>query len=303
MHKFAVFYMFSEATSSMALQRLRRLRAMNPDALFIPVVGMRQFLYFPGVVDEFMLGPTRQLRLIGPVSHLINSIFQSVPGVFRLAKEINGKVGTLTGNSKLTELKNRARRENIQTIHADYTPMIYFNGDAAIMNWFNTAGKTLNFEYLIFYEFDMYTTKPLQQIYKPYLESFDACFKDYEEATPSWHFYNYPPGCSSATRKWLRRRKLKTKLFRSLFGGCIISHSILKKLSDLNIDFSGEPYCFAEMRLPTVITNLGFKCGKLDFPNCRFRPIWQEKEIYENEDGGIFHPVKFLTSVEIEFSP
>ncbi len=285
----------------MALQRLRRLRAMNPDAIFIPVVGMRQFLYFPGIVDEFMLGPMRQIRLIGPSSHLINSIFQSIPGVYKLAKEINYKVGSFTGNSTLTELRKISKRENIQTIYADYTPMVYFNGDSAIMNWFNTVGKALDFDYLIFYEFDMYTTKSLAQIYKPYLKLFDACFKNYEKATPSWYFYHYPPGCSSATRNWLRQRKLKTNLFRSLFGGSLISHSILEKLSDLKIDFSGEPYCVAEMRFPTIITNLGFKIGKLDFPACRFRPIWQEKEIYKHEDAGIFHPVKSLTSVELKF--
>src|SRR5512135_3361698 len=115
--------MFSEATSSMALQRLRRLRAMNPDTMFIPVVGMRQFLYFPAIVDQVMLGPTRQLRLVGPVSHFINSTFQSVPGVFRLAKEINFRIGSLIGSSKLTELSNSARHERIQ-IYADFTPMV-----------------------------------------------------------------------------------------------------------------------------------------------------------------------------------
>ena len=298
--RFAVFYMFAEADSSLALQRLRRLRAINPDVVFIPVVGMRQFLYFPGIVDEFMLGSGRQLRLIGPVSHLINSIFQSVPGIFRLAKELNSRVGPFIGNSKLKELDNSKKRENLQTIYADFTPMVYFNGDAAIMNWYKTAGKKLTFDYLIFYEFDMYTTKSISEIYEPYTKLFDACFKDYGKATPSWHFYNFPPGCRLATRKWLRDRKLKTNLFRCLFGGCLISHPILEKLSELNIDFQGEPYCVPEMRFPTIITNIGFKCGKLDFPTFRFRPIWQEKEIYENEAFGIFHPVKSLTSVEKE---
>ncbi len=300
-HKFAVFYMFSEATSSMALQRLRRLRAMNPDTIFVPVVGMRQLLYFPGIVDEVMLGPTHRLHLIGPVSHFINSTFQSVPGAFRLAKEINLRVGSLTGSSKLAELSNNAKRESIQ-IYADFTPMVYFNGDAAIMNWYNTAGKLLTFDYLIFYEFDIYTTKSIAQIYESYANSYDACFKDYEKATPSWYFYSYPPGCRLATKQWLRKRKLKTDLFRSLFGGCLISHSILEKLSNLNIDFSGEPYSVPEMRFPTVITNLGFKCGKLDFPTYRFRPIWNEAEIYANEEAGIFHPVKSLTSVEKEYA-
>jgi hypothetical protein len=303
MPKFAVFYMFSEATSSMALQRLRRLRAINPDVTFIPVVGMKQSIYFPSVFDEFMISPTRKLRLIGPISHLVNSIFQSAPGVYRLAKEINYKFGYFKGQTKLAELSNMAKRDGIQTMYADFTPMVYFNGDSAIMNWYNTEGKLLTFDYLIFYEFDIYITKSLRQIYEPYANSFDACFNEYEKATSKWHFYNYPPGCRSATGKWLRRRKLKTNIFKCLFGGCLISRSILEKLSDLKIDFSGEPYCVAEMRFPTIIAALGFKCGKLNFSSYRYKPIWQEKEIYANEITGIFHPVKSLTSEEIPFRP
>jgi len=138
----------------------------------------------------------------------------------------------------------------------------------------------------------------LDTIYRAYAESYDACFNEYSRATQSWHFYNYPPGCNWATRRWLRQRKLPTTLYRCIFGGHLISRSALERLAELKINFAGEPYCFAEMRLPTVLTALGFKCGRLNFPFYRYRPVWSEEEIHRNKDAGIFHPVKTLTSAE-----
>ena len=116
---------------------------MNPDVLLIPVVGMRQLLYFPSFVDELTLGPGRKLRLIGPFSHLINSISQSAPGTYALGKKINYKVGSITRHSKLKEMGISAKSEGLQRIYPDFTPMVYYNGDAALMNWYNTEGKVL----------------------------------------------------------------------------------------------------------------------------------------------------------------
>lgn len=293
--------MFSESFSSIALQRLRRLRIMNPDVTFIPVVGVRQFLYLPMFVDGSMLGSTQALRLIGPVSHLINWTTLSAPGVFRLSHAINEKVGGFTSRSKLMELSNKVNQGGLQELQIDFTPMSLWNLDHAIMHWFRTSGKLLDFDYMIFYEPDIYTTKPLNALYKAYTESYDACFIDYGKATESWHFFNFPPGCNRRTRRWLQQRKLPATLYRSIFGGNIISRRALEKLKKLGIDFAGIPYCQAEMRLPTVLTAMGFRCGKLDFPFYRYRPMWSEEEIYSNEDVGIFHPVKILTSKEKEY--
>lgn len=192
MTKFAAFYMFSESFSSIALQRLRRLRIMNPDVTFIPVVGVRQFLYLPMFVDGSMLGSTQALRLIGPVSHLINWTTLSAPGVFRLSHAINEKVGGFTSRSKLMELSNKVNQGGLQELQIDFTPMSLWNLDHAIMHWFRTSGKLLDFDYMIFYEPDIYTTKPLNALYKAYTESYDACFIDYGKATESWHFFNFP---------------------------------------------------------------------------------------------------------------
>jgi len=110
----------------------------------------------------------------------------------------------------------------------------------------------------------------------------------------------FKPTQQRATRNWLRDRQLSTALHRCLFGGLLISRQALEKLQELEIDFSGAPYCTAEMRLPTVLTVIVFRCGKLNFPFLRYRPLWTEEEIRSNEDAGVFHPVKTLTSVEIE---
>ena len=301
MTKFAVFYLFSETTSSFALQRLKRLRVLNPDVTFVPVVGIRQLVYLPLIIDQFKPGTLQRRRLFGPITHLVNSFVLSMPGVFGFSHVLNKKIGAFTSRKKLTELRRKMNHEELQTFHADFTPMVLYNGDYSIMDWFSSSGKLLDFDYLIFYEADIYTTKPLSSIYKRYAESYDVCFNDYGLATQSWVFFNYPPGCNRSTRRWLEKRKLPTTLYRSLFGGMLISRFVLERLKDLKIDFSGTPYCVAEMRLPTVLTDLGFKCGRLNFPFYRYRPVWSEEEISSNEDEGIFHPVKTLISAETKY--
>ena len=298
MSKFAAFYMFSESGSTMALLRLRRLRAINSNVTFVPVVGVRQFLYLPMVVDNYMFGSTRQLHGIGAVSHLVNLTALSAPGVFRLSHAINKEIGTFVRHSQLIELRDRVQQEGLLNLHVVFTPLVIWNLDHAIMRWFKISGKHLDFDYLIFHEFDIYTTKPLDTIYGKYAKSYDACFVNYRKATQSWHFYNFPPGANRATKRWLKQRTLPTALYASLFAGNMVSRRALEKLEELKIDFSGDPPCQSEMRLPTILTAIGFKCGKLDFPFFRYRPVISEEEIYSNEGAGIFHPVKTLTSIE-----
>jgi len=300
MSKFAAFYMFFEADSAAALQRLRTLRTMNPDVTFIPAVGTRQFFYVPMIIDKYILGSVRMLPLAGQISHTLNWMALSGSGVFRLSETINKKVESFIGHDKLAGLSARLDHEGFQTLHVDFTPMALWNLDHAIMRWFNSSGKLLDFDYLIFYEFDIYTTKPLDEIYEKYTKSYDACFVGYGRVAQDWYFYHFPPGSSWSTRRWLKRRKLPTTLYRCIFGGNMICRRALEKLEKLGIDFSGTPYCQSEMRLPTVLTAIGFRCGKLDFPFFRYRPVWSVNEVFANEDAGIFHPVKTLIPSEIE---
>jgi hypothetical protein len=273
---------------------------MNPDVAFVPVVGMRQFFYLPMIVDKYTLGSMRTLPLVGSVSHTINWLASSAPGVFRLSEAINKKVVDFTGSSRLAGLRAGLNRQGLQTLHVDFTPMVLWNLDHVIMRWFTSSGKLLDFDYLIFIEFDIYTTKSLDALYEKYTKSYDACFVDYGIATKSWRFYNFPLGSRRATQNWLKRRMLPTTIYRCIFGGNLISRRCLEKLEELGTDFSGDPYCQAEMRLPTVLTAIGFRCGKLDFPFYRYRPEWSVNEIRANGDAGILHPVKTLVPTEIE---
>jgi len=51
------------------------------------------------------------------------------------------------------------------------------------------------------------------------------------------------------------------------------------------------PYAFCEMRLPSVLTGLGFSCARLDFPMVRYRPPLSKSDIETNPSFGLFHPV------------
>lgn len=291
MGEFAVLYMFPEHAFTMSMQRLQRLRAMNPKVTFFPIVGLRQFFYFPMIIDKYMLGSNAKSFPLSASVHAINSIALSMPGVFRLSLAIN-KFLALARNKALTEMRALMNRITFQFLYLDFTPMALWNLDHTIMSWFNTSGKRFDFDYLICYESDIFTTKPLDVIYDKYMKLYDACFVEFDIASQDWWVYNFPPGSRKATMRWLEKRMLPTTLYRSMFAGTAVSRRCLEGLKKLGIDFSGAPYCQNEMRLPTLLSALGFRCGKLDFPFVRYRPEWSMKEILLNEDAGIFHPVK-----------
>jgi hypothetical protein len=161
-----------------------------------------------------------------------------------------------------------------------------WNLDLSIIAWFAAHGKTLDFEHLVFYEYDVHTTKAIPEIYSRYT-SLDAAFVDLRKASPDWHWYNYPPGARKTIVRWLKKRGLKPVLYRCLFAANMLSRRTLEVLADLPL-----PYGFCEMRLPTVLSALGFECGKLDFPMVRYRPPLSIREVECRSDLGIFHPVK-----------
>ena len=249
------------------------------------------------IVDQFMLGSVRKVPLIGRVSHTINWMTLAAPGIFKLSEAINKKT-TFSKYKNLSRLTAKIESEGIQKLYADSTPMALWNLDHMILSWFSNLGKLHEFDYLIYYEFDTYTTKSLDLIYEKFTKTYDACFTGYDISTPKWHFNNFPPGARWATKRWLKLRALPTTLYRSLFAGTLISRLCLERLEKLEIDLSGEPYCQVEMRLPTVLTALGYRCGKLDFPFVRYRPEWSALEIHANVNAGIFHPVKELVPTE-----
>ena len=302
MCKFAVIYGIPEPAFNMAIPRLKRLAIMNPNVTFFPLIGPKQAVYFPMIIDKFIYGSTRRIPLLGQISHIINLSALSTSGGFKLSKVLNKKTLTIVKNKKLNEMDERINRLGLHPSHIDYTPIAYWNLDHSIMSWFNSLGRKFDFEYVIFYESDIFTTKPLDLMYRKYTKTYDACFADFQAATNNWYFYNFPIGSRKATIRWLNQRKASTKLFRSIFAGALISRRCLERLRELKIDFSGSPYCQNEMRLPTVLLALGFKCGRLDFPFVRYRPELSWDEIISNQDSGIFHPVKRLTPLEKKFN-
>lgn len=299
MSKIAVMFAIPEPAFDMGMRRLRRLVNMNPDVTFFPIIGPRQIVHFPMVIDEFMFGSSKRIPVVGYVSHTINWLALSAPGVFRFSKAINKKTLDFAKKSKLTGMEAKINRMGVQPAHIDYSPLALWNLDHCIMSWFNNLGRTVDFDYVVFYESDIFTTKPIDELYEKYTREYDACFADFQTATKNWHFYSYPFGSRKATKRWLKKRMASTTLYRSIFAGALLSRRCLERLRELEIDFSGAPYCQNEMRLPSVLSALGFKCGKLNFPFVRYRPGVSIEEITSNKDAGIFHPVKKLVKSEM----
>lgn len=298
MVKIAAFYMFAETDSENAILRLKRLRKLNPDVQFIPVIGIQQFLYLPMIIDRGMF-KSKKMWNIKTFIHLINRVTLSIPGIFEVSHFINKKLGLFIKKKKMNKIQDTLKQIGVQIpLYADFTPIVAFNLDHVIMHWFNTYGKKLDFDYLIFYEFDIYTTKSLECIYNNYIKEYDACFKNYQVMTPYWYHSVLPPGTSLTIKRLLRQQNLSTTLYQCLFSGNILSRKVLKKLQELDINFSEMPNVYCELSMPTLITALGFKCSKLDFPFLKYRPVVSEKEIQSYEDKGIFHPVKSLISME-----
>lgn len=299
MTKIAVLFGVTERNFDKILPRLRRLVAINPDAAFFPIIGPKQLVHFPMIVDKFMLGSTARLPVIGEISHIINWLASSAPGVYKISKAINKITLTLFKSNQLKYMVSKLNQLGFKNTYVDFTPMPYWNIDHSILSWYNDLGQKFNFDYLIFYEADIFTSKPLDEIYQKNIETSDvsfACLKKVEQNDP----YPFPPGSRGAIKRWLRKRKISTKLYRSIFAGALISRKCLERLQSLGLDFSGIPYSNNEVRLPTVLAALGFKCCSLDFPFVRYRPEWSWDEILQNQNSGIFHPIKDLTPIETD---
>jgi hypothetical protein len=303
MVKLAVLYGFPEHDVEMAMLRLQRLSALNPRVTFFPMFGPRQLFYFPMIVDRYMFGSNVKFwgrPLWGHISHQTNWLASSVPGIFQLSRAINEKIITFAKSNKIAELRARTAHMGLQPLHVDFTPIALWNLDHSIVEWFNNSGKEFDFDYLIFYESDIFTTKPLAELYERYTNLCDAAFIKFGTAPRHWRFYNFPLGSRKATVRWLKQRTLPTTLYCSLFAGALLSRRCFEKLKKLRIDLSGAPYAQNEIRLPTILVALGFRVIKLNFPFVRYRPEWTQNEIFANQDAGIFHPVKKLVSVELK---
>lgn len=263
-----VFHKFNSLVSN----RLKRLRCMNPDVIFIPFLGIQQRIYFPTLVN-LPWAPTK----------ILNLTFLKFSHILELSKIINKNLESIRQKNAINAVREALHREG--NLYCDFTPMGYFNQDLAILSWFSSEGVNLDFDHLIFYEYDMFTTKPIEKLYSEYA-SYDAGFVNYGEVTPSWYWYANPPGAKESILRWLKNHKLKPQLYKGLFAGHIVSRRVLKCLEKTPL-----PFGFCELRWPSIISGLGFRCVQLSFPMVRYGEPVKKSEIIKNERLGIFHPV------------
>ena len=263
MVKFLAFYMFHRI-DSLSIRRLFRLRAMNPDIMVVPCFGVRS-------VGQFAAN-----YFASRSSHL-----------FELLRFMNQKVETLRRGTELANLRGMLT-QNEMSLYCDFTPWQWGNLDLSVIAWFAAQGRRLDFEHLVFLEYDVYTTKTISEIYGRYT-SLDAAFVGLREASPDWHWYDNPPGARKTIVRWLGKRGLRPVLYRCL---CMAASMLSKRTLEVLADLPLPSLCFCEMRLPTLLRALGFECEKLDFPMVRYRPVFSTNEIQRQPELGIFHPVK-----------
>lgn len=247
---------------------------MNPDIIFIPFLGVRQTIFFPTLIG-LKYSPAK----------ILNLTFLRAKGVYRLSYETNRRLDPVCRNAEIKFVRKILKKLGINYLYCDYTPLGYFNQDMAILNWFSSEGKNFDFDYLIFFEWDMFATKPIKHLYSEYV-GYDAGFVRFGEVNPSWYWYRKPPGARKALLDWLRNNKLKPKLYRGLFAGHIISRRVLERLKGVSL-----PYGFCEMRWPSIIAGMGYKCVRLDFPMVKFGKPIKRAEVIANKELGLFHPV------------
>jgi len=270
--RYVVLYTFHRVTP-LSLHRLMRLKRMNSSVTVVPCLGIRQRAYSPTLID---LRPTP--------AKFFNWAFLGSTHLFELSRVINKKVESARRKAEVDAVRDALLRIGMN-LYCDFTPMGYFNQDLAILNWFSSEGKNLDFDFLVFFEYDLFATRTIESLYSKY-RHYDAGFVNYDEARPSWYWYRKPPGAKESILQWLKKRKLRPLLYAGLFPGHMISHNALTRLERMRL-----PYGFCEMRLPSVLTGLGFSCVRLDFPMVRYRPPLSESDVKANSDQGLFHPV------------
>lgn len=275
MNRYVLLYTFNR-TDKTSLHRLIRLQKMNPKVTIVPVFGIAQTITFPipklpkRYRDGFNWEVCKSKKL------------------FTVTKAINMSVESFRRRSELEETRKFMQKLGLD-LYCDFTPIGKINQDLAIINWFRQQGKNLDFDFMVYFEYDMYTTRTIDDLYAPYL-GYDAGFVGYRMAEPSWMWYDLPSGANRSVCKWLKKHGAKPIVYRSFFPGHFLSRRVLQKLV-LQRDF---PNAFNEMRSSSVVTGLGFRVARLDFPMVNVTVEAggvSEAEIKANSKFGIFHPV------------
>jgi len=274
MPKFLIFYTFHRL-DQLSINRLKQIRALNPSAAVVPCFGAGMRLPRSRIPRRVAL-------------EVLMRLLQS-PGIESAVTERSRR--------KLEDCAQRVRtavRDLGLEPYFDFTPLGYYNQDMAISNWFRAEGRSLDFDYLVYLEYDVYLTRSVSEIYSPYLK-YDAAFVNFREIDSSvsyWKWIKAPIGVKKGFEKWLRSMGHGTGLYLCFFPGLIISRSAVEAISSVR-----WPSAFCELRLPTLVSAMGFSCGRLAFPYVRFESV-PRSVIEENPSYGIFHSVRYDLPLE-----
>ncbi len=104
------------------------------------------------------------------------------------------------------------------------------NQDLAIVHWFSRWGKNLDFDRMVYFEYDLLVTKPVKSLYEKY-EGFDAGFVDYRVAELDWYWYQNPAGAHQSLKKWLKQQGKPQTLTAGFFPAHMLSKKVLQKLA------------------------------------------------------------------------
>ncbi|MEN3062084.1 MAG: hypothetical protein ABC595_03130 [Candidatus Methanosuratincola petrocarbonis] len=274
MPKYLIFYTFHRL-DPLSINRLRQISALNPGAAVVPCFGA-----------GMRLPRSRMPRRV--TLEILMRLLQS-PG---FESAISDRSRRKLGDEAL-RVRGASRDLGLEP-YFDFTPMGYYNQDEVLANWFRTVGKTQDFDYLVYLEYDVFLTRPVKEIYSAYTNR-DASFVNFREIDPSvsyWKWIRAPIGVKKNFEKWLRVRGFETRLYLCFFPGLILSRSAIEAISSVRF-----PSAFCELRLPTLVKAMGFSCGRLEFPYVRFEGI-PRSVIVENPSHGIFHSVRYDLPLE-----
>jgi hypothetical protein len=215
-------------------------------------------------------------------------MFLHFKNIYELNYKLIKRIESLKRCSEINFLTQEFNRIKLN-LFCDYTPLGYYFQDLSILNWYNEVGKKLNFQYLIFKEYDLYFNAPINEIYDD-IKGYDAGFVRFRkiEKKSNWmwagNLYHSYLG-KRAIIRWLEKNDYNKALYGGFFPGCIFSKKILDILNRINL-----PPAFCELRMPSLIQGMGYSCINLNYPTVQLKKQWDIRDM-ENAKHLMYHPV------------
>jgi hypothetical protein len=119
---------------------------------------------------------------------------------------VNEKVESVRRKTEIGAVQDILKKMGLK-LYCDFTPMGKINQDLAIINWYSSEGRNYDFEFLVYFEYDLFVNRPLENLYDKYAQ-YDAGFVDYRKAYPSWLWYQNPGGARESVVDGLKTEKV-----------------------------------------------------------------------------------------------